>query len=231
MRGGKAVFAKGRPTNTLRCSSCIRCTCSRLVSAWSKPSTHAHWITRESSWSTTMTISSLCGRNLTRDKEPRLCDHGEAEVDPAKCGVINEAGKEHIHVGRLLAVAARDTAQKVLIPLNDRCAPSGRNPGPETLGEVHPHLQRVLVDGDVQVSNSAQAYAKSARQSMRPAVKVSHAKLQFSKLDKLPKTTMTPRLRHVADSRGSSSAGSIRMAVTTNYTSASPKRRRRSRVT
>jgi hypothetical protein len=145
-----------------------------------------------------------------------VIEEGEGEADGAKFGVINRNKTENIHTGRQLAVVVRETGARVLVPLPNRTAPKGRNPGPESFAEVDPILKRVFQDGSIQITDSAQAFAKSARLAKRPAAMVNHSQGQYSKFHKWDRAELTPKMDRLAESRASSSCSSLRSTVSTN---------------
>lgn len=94
---------------------------------------------------------------------------GAGDADGAKFGVIGKNTPASTHAGRMLAVTARASSERVLVPLQPREAPTGRNQGPESYEEVKARLERCFPDGTVMLTDSAQAFQKVARTMKRPA--------------------------------------------------------------
>ena len=141
---------------------------------------------------------------------------GEGEVDGAKFGVLGRNRATSTHVGRMLVVVDRTTGQRCAFPLPNRDAPAGRNPGPESLAEVDPILAASFAEDSIQISDSAHAYSQSAQRGNRLAAAVNHTQKQFSRLDRVPRASLTPRQEAMAASRSSSSSKTLRCTVSTN---------------
>jgi hypothetical protein len=131
------------------------------------------------------------GRNMT-------FPDGTIEFDATKVNIKRQSKKTNTHCGRFLVVVHRETGKYILEPLRDAMVLKGAPPPPERYDEVKKPICRAAHAGHVASSDSAQAFKKVGKDLKLKGVMhatVVHKKKEFSRVDKIPITSLCKRVR------------------------------------
>jgi hypothetical protein len=126
-------------------------------------------------------------------------DDGTLEWDGTKSATIKNMKKKYKQVGRFIVVMHRETGGWALEPLEDKDVLKGAPPPPETYDEIKGPLLRKVHAGHVASSDGAQAFKKFAKKDLAalgvPHATVVHGKKEYSRVVRVPLSSLSKRIR------------------------------------
>jgi hypothetical protein len=126
---------------------------------------------------------------------------GTVEFDATKT-VINRSSsnKKNTHCGRFLVIYHRESGAYALEPLPDKAVLKGAPPPPESYDEVHTPIRKKVHKGHVLSADSGKAFKKTHKIHFEdkgiPYATVVHRNKQFSKVVRIPITSLSKRIRN-----------------------------------
>ena len=124
---------------------------------------------------------------------------GTVEFDGTTSATAKVSKKKNRHLGRFIVVVHRESGQWALEPLLDKDVLKAAPSPPEEYDEVKAPILKKMHGGHVASSDGAQAFKKLARKDLAamgvPHATVVHGKKEFSRVVRIPVTSLSKRLR------------------------------------
>ena len=159
---------------------------------------------------------ALAYTELAIGKEVLFPD-GVVEGDATVTAIDRSHPNVNVHRGRFYVLIHRDTGQWALRLLDDAQVPKGAAGPPEKYDEIKGFVTSNLRPGHLFASDSGQAQRKVGKCDLAkiqvPHATVVHRQKQFTKLFRVPLSTLPPELRKVAAEMPSTSARTMRVTA------------------